>query len=84
MPETPDFKKLAHEIAAQILSHRDDQHVVVVAIAEDLEEQLRQVWNARGAADLAKIESELTSQMGATASGPYLKNLDRALRSLDR
>jgi hypothetical protein len=45
---------------------------------------MRLVWNARGAADLAKMESELSQQMGATAAGPYLKNLDRALRRLDR
>jgi hypothetical protein len=47
-------------------------------------EQLRGIWNARGGADRAKLEGELSSQMGATAAGPYVKNLDRALRSLDR
>lgn len=47
-------------------------------------EALRQVWNARGAADLDVIGRELSSQMGATAAGPYVKNLDRALRSVDR
>lgn len=84
MAETPDFKTLAHEIASTILSHRDEQHFVVVANAEFVEEQLRLVWNARGAADLATIETSLASQMGPTAAGPYLKNLDRSLRALDR
>ena len=41
-------------------------------------------WNARGAADIAKVESELAQQMGAAASRPYVKNIDRALRRLDR
>jgi len=45
---------------------------------------LKEIWNARGAADIAKIEAQLTSMMGAVAAGPYIKNLDRALRKLDR
>ena len=47
-------------------------------------EQLVLVWNARGAADTAKVGAELMQMMGASASGPYIKNLDRALRILDR
>jgi hypothetical protein len=46
--------------------------------------ELLNIWNARGAADIAKIETELSTLMGATAAGPYVKNLDRALRRLDR
>jgi hypothetical protein len=42
------------------------------------------VWNARGAADLATIETTFSSVMGITAAGPYVKNLDRAIRRLDR
>ena len=47
-------------------------------------EQLAVVWNARGAADTAAIEQALSTTMGTTAAGPYLKNLDRVLRTLDR
>jgi hypothetical protein len=47
-------------------------------------EALRLTWNARGAADIARMQHELMQQMGATASGPYVANLDRALRALDR
>jgi hypothetical protein len=47
-------------------------------------EQLRLVWNARGAADLATIETDLSAMMGVTMAGPYVKNLDIALRTLDR
>jgi hypothetical protein len=46
--------------------------------------ELRLIWNARGAVDIAKVESELSTMMGWTAAGPYVKNLDRALRGLDR
>jgi hypothetical protein len=49
-----------------------------------IREQLRLVWNARGAADIAKVESELAGMMGPSASGPHIENLDRALRTLDR
>jgi hypothetical protein len=52
--------------------------------ARVVDEAFAQVWNARGAVDLAKIEIDLAQQMGATAAGPYLKHLNRALRALDR
>jgi hypothetical protein len=46
--------------------------------------ELQQIWNARGVVDIATIESQLSSLMGTTAAGPCVKNLDRALRRLDR
>jgi hypothetical protein len=45
---------------------------------------LKMTWNTRGAADLVKLEAELSTMRGVAASGPYVKDLDRALRSLDR
>ena len=75
MPETPDFEKIARAIL-----EASDGEPGETRIAE----QLRLIWNARGDADLAKIEHELAMLMGATASGPYLKTLDRELRKLDR
>jgi hypothetical protein len=71
MPETPDFD----QIASRIFS---DHGQLSIAKA------LRDVWNARGAADIVKLEAELTVMMGGTMSGPYVKNLERALRRLDR
>jgi hypothetical protein len=82
MADAPDLDRIA-----RLLVHEID------LIASDLDareaaalfrEQLRLVWNARGAADLVALETSLTSQMGAIAAGPYLKNLDRALRALDK
>jgi len=75
VPESPDFDQIARRLAD--MPDADDQ---VEAIAE----QLCLVWNARGAADLAKVDAELSMMMGATMAGPYVKNLDRALRKLDR
>jgi hypothetical protein len=42
------------------------------------------IWNARGVVDIAKIDSERMRMMGPSASGPYIKRLDRALRMLDQ
>ena len=82
MPETPDFKSIARETLGH--SFTNGRTADALAICDAFAEQLRQVWNARGAADLVKIEAELSSLMGVTASGPYVKNLDRAIRSVDR
>jgi hypothetical protein len=71
MPDTPDFDEIA-------------QNMADLDAWGPIAEKLRQVWNARGAADIVKVESELSTMMGSTAAGPYCKNLDRALRTLDR
>lgn len=89
MPETPDFNQIARRVVDTLLENvgydflRPDGQSKALAQA-GVAEQLRLIWNARGAADLVKLEAELSTLMGATASGPYTKNLDRALRSLDR
>ena len=80
MPEILDFDKIATHLLTEVLDPRVDLPAKIRATKE----QLRQVWNARGAADLAKIEADLSAMMGATMAGPYVKNLDRALRTLDR
>jgi hypothetical protein len=36
------------------------------------------------AADISQLEPILSGLMGVTAAGPYVKNLDRALRSMNR
>jgi hypothetical protein len=87
MPETPDFAQLAHRLLERVFATDDGTGSLEPSNADrarDIIEQLRLVWNARGAADLAKIEIELTTMMGATAGAPLIKNLDRALRKLDR
>lgn len=71
MPETPDFDQIAARTGVATIS--------CPAVAE----QLRLVWNARGAADLATIEATITYALSASAPG-LVSYLDRALRSLDR
>lgn len=74
MPQPPDFDQIALKLITR------SKAVTQVALVE----VLRLLWNTRGAADRALLDGELSSQMGSTAAGPYVKNLDRALRSLDR
>jgi hypothetical protein len=47
-------------------------------------EALRLVWNARGVVDILAVEHELSTLMGPNGAEPYRKNLERALRTLDR
>jgi hypothetical protein len=78
MPVSPDFEQIARRTVGDNAGTSPNYMAAAVA------EQLRQVWNARGEADIAKIDSELSMLMGATMAGPYVKNLDRALRTVDR
>jgi hypothetical protein len=67
MAEPPDFE----QIARQAISG-SEFHIRRVT------EQLRLVWNARGAADIHAIESPF---MGL---GPFREKVNDAIRSLDR
>jgi hypothetical protein len=85
MPETPDFAQIAHHIVD--VAYTDDGQTVrdvKAALEAGIAAQLGLVWNARGAADLARIDTALTALMGATAAGPVIKQLDRAVRQVDR
>ena len=74
MPETPDFDQIAKSHLQQVA-----KDLVQTSLAhKHVVDQLRLVWNARGAADIAKIEADVSLE------DVYVKNLDRALRSLDR
>lgn len=74
MPESPDFRKMALDLTWTV-----DNIAAITAI----EEQLRLVWNARGAADLAKIDATVTYTTSGRVEGSR-KQLDHAIRSLDR
>jgi hypothetical protein len=78
MPDTPDFDRIAREVVSLLQTQEVDQFPDMVA------EQLRLMWNARGAADVAKIHWSLSWMMGDMKAGSYIKELDRALRTLDR
>lgn len=72
MPEIPDFDQLARRlIDGSDWSIIDSEHICAIA------EQLRQVWNARGAADLSMLEAE------GYISGAYVPDVARAIKKLD-
>jgi hypothetical protein len=72
MPESPDFEQIADRLVVI--------HAPFGASRAAIAEQLRLVWNARGAADIAKLDALDVLEHGDT----YIKIFDRALRRLDR
>jgi hypothetical protein len=81
---TPDFDQIAFAIVQRIWGNTELDQPGLIIETQAVAEQLRLIWNARGAADVAKMELELSTVMGSTMAGPYCKNLDRAIRKLDR
>jgi hypothetical protein len=77
MPEPPDFEQIARDL----LQNADGREISTVA------ESLRQVWNARGAADVDAIEDQIRRSNdvveGIVVPPPPTKFL-RAIRKLDR
>lgn len=71
MPETPDFEQIARRLSG-VWADRG----AVEGMTESVAEQLRLVWNARGAADIDTVNCSLLT-------GNVPKVVD-ALRSLDR
>jgi hypothetical protein len=83
MPDSPDVDQIAHQfVTTWVRGWMPDAQVA--ALTTRLAEEFRQIWNARGAVDLAKVEHELSTLTGSTATGPCVKSLDRALKTLDK
>jgi hypothetical protein len=76
MPETPDFEQLARAALTDQIGQYDAYRVGPVADA------LRQVWNARGAADLAVLLAEDREEDDLVTNA--LIRLESAIRKLDR
>ena len=79
MPETPDFDKIAHRVAMSLPGAIGAPYVV---LREHIAQELRLMWNARGAADIAKMDAVLYTD--GTSWPGLAPLLDRALRSLNR
>ena len=58
-----------------------ERRKLIANVVADIAEELRLIWNARGAADIAKIEFEIPN---VWTSPEPAGALARALRSLDR
>lgn len=75
MPETPDFEKIA---ARWCFNEDTDDVPEMEARRAEFVVVLKSIWNARGAADTAMIDTLYE------IAPPTVKTLDRALRTLDR
>ena len=80
MPETPLFEVIAAEIVAMVGERSATPASTDAAKTAAVAVHLRQMWNARGAADIAKLEAVIPDVW--TTAEPA-GALTRALRSLD-
>ena len=80
MPETPDFGTIAARLLHLVTDSMDPLWKTALA---EVQRELVNVWNARGAADTAKVDTAMSSLLGDERAGPYVTTLDRALRTLD-
>jgi len=76
LAETPLFEVIAAEIVGMVGEPGPTDAAKTAAVAV----HLRQIWNARGAADVAQLETEIRKP--STAADPA-GTLTRALRILD-
>jgi hypothetical protein len=79
MPEAPDFEVIATRLIGlpAVLIHADTRAAVI--------EQLRQVWNARGAAD-AEVVLKRTIELvaGQVMDAELARYFEETIRALDR
>jgi hypothetical protein len=80
--DLPDFDAIAKRMCAEMPDTVTRR--AFDAVQENIRLALVNAWNARGSADAQIIEASLTSQMGVSAAGPYVKNLERAVKALDQ
>lgn len=87
--ETPDFEQIARGVARPHCDRTDEDgegNLVYVGadedtLSSDIAKALRLVWNARGAADIAKLDVVIGSLYGLALSEKPMKS---AIRELDR
>ena len=77
MPGTPDLARLARQLILRVCAEMP--HIAAPALVDDVVEQLRHIWNARGAADRTKLEDIWS--MHTASVGRSIKILDRALQT---
>lgn len=81
MPDTPDFDQIAARLLRLVTDSMDPLWKTALA---EVERELVDVWNARGAADMVKVDTAISSLLGAAKAVPYVQTLERALRELDQ
>lgn len=88
MAETPDFESIARGLIAGLPIPQGAEVAVhgcaVAEVVASIVKQLREVWNARGAADLKAVEDRLATLTGWITSEPYRQHLAEAIKEQDR
>jgi hypothetical protein len=74
------FRKPHEALAFEEVARR----IVQLEDIGTIRDQLRLIWNARGVADIATVESQLFKIMEPIDVGRHLASFDRAIRALDR
>lgn len=80
IPE-PDFEQIGWALANEAGYWSREEHAGR-CVAASIAEQLRQVWNARGAADIVRMDAEVFAD-GTSREG-FTTMLERAIKELDR
>ncbi len=82
MPFEPDAIPDFNFLTAQVMT---DYHAAEPGEArrEVVANALRRVWNARALADLQVLDHNLSGTMGHEAAMPHVRNVERAIRSLN-
>ena len=80
MPDTPDFDQIAARLLRLVTDSMDPLWTTALA---EIERGLVDIWNARGAADMVKVDTAMSSLLGAGKAVPYIQTIERALRELD-
>ena len=75
MAETPDFDALAEQLRFQLWGLDQSDLETEARIHRSIVKHLRQVWNARGAADIVKLQY---------LDGAPAEMMMSAIRNLDR
>lgn len=79
MSETPPFAEIAERIANNPARRTE----FVAGLEEEIEDALRQVWNARGAADIEQVKAKVMT-LSNVYIGSAAVRLETTIRSLDR
>lgn len=76
--EIPDFGQIVQPLIEKLSDTMDPDNAREMVV-----EQLRQVWNLRGAADCRAIDTRLSALTGWVTSEPYRKQLREAIEAAD-
>ncbi len=85
MPETPDFDQITRRVMGEINACTPGTRLAEVPTLfafGPIKHVLEEMWNARGAVDIATMKITVAYTLSGTVG--LMKALDRAIRALDR